>query len=219
MGVLQQARIPVRIKNIRNPAGEGTVIADASPSLSKSSSVDALAGLLDDFGPNVSTPRARQEAGQDRPTRLAVTVKGEVSLINVRSNRQIIGRSFFARAFALLDTHGLAVDLVATSHVCLSIAVPSSRPAAIERLVRDLESYGTVTLRHDMSILSLVGTDTGDGLVKHAQRMFGLIADAGIGIASISQGSSEFNLSCAIASADADRALVLVHDGVVLGQM
>jgi len=215
MGVLQKAHIPVRIKNVRNPAGEGTVIAEVSPALSASSSLDALAELMDDFGPNVSTPRARQ-TGQEQPTRLAVTVKSDVSLINVRSNRQIISRSFFAKAFALLDTHGLAVDLVATSHVCLSVAVPSSRPAAIERLVRDLESFGTVTLRTDMSILSLVGSDDGDGLVKHAQRMFGLLGQSGIGLRAISQGSSEFNLSCVIASADADRALVLVHDGVVL---
>ncbi|WVR07616.1 hypothetical protein IAU60_004658 [Kwoniella sp. DSM 27419] len=198
-----RARIPIRIKNVENPKGQGTIIypdegfprgLDTAPP-SKESVDPAGAGL---------TPEERM------PT--AVTIKDSIIVLNIHSNRKTLSHGFLARIFGTLDRAGVVVDLISTSEVHVSMAMQDlSNRHRLDRLVKDLEKIGDVTVSKEMAILSLVGRHMRNA-IGSAGLMFASLAKAMINIEMISQGASEINISCVIEEKDAVKALNVIHD-------
>lgn len=141
-------KIPIRIKNVENPRGLGTVIhpnsdLDASETgeilLPEPASVDKL-----DY------PRMVEQGHKKLPT--AVTIKERIVILNVNSNRKSVSHGFLAGIFGALDRYGVIVDLISTSEVHISMAIEDTdEKRSMDRLVRDLEKYGTVSLRSGLS--------------------------------------------------------------------
>ncbi|KIR71673.1 aspartate kinase [Cryptococcus deuterogattii CA1014] len=153
-----RARIPIRIKNVENPSGAGTVIY-----------------------PDVGFPR-----GLDTEPPKAERV--------------------------VEDRAGVVVDLISTSEVHVSMAMQDFlNRKRLERLVKDLEKIGDVTVSKDMAILSLVGRNMRNA-IGSAGLMFASLARAMINIEMISQGASEINISCVIENKDAIKALNVIHE-------
>lgn len=182
------AQIPIRIKNTFNPDVEGTLIdpTDAEP------------------GKN-SSPK---------PT--AVTVKSNVALINVASNRKSLAHGFMANIFSILDKYGIAVDLVSTSEVNVSMAISlnEKEQQALPQVVKELEQYGKTTLNTGLAIVSLVGQQM-KSMVGVAGQLFSALAAANVNIEVISQGASEINISCVIEASCADRAIKSIHERLI----
>ena len=90
-----------------------------------------------------------QMIDQDRkrlPT--AVTIKERIIVLNVNSNRKSVSHGFLASIFGTLDRYGVVVDLISTSEVHVSMAIEDTQEKKImDRLVKDLEKYGTVSPR------------------------------------------------------------------------
>ncbi|KAG0140625.1 hypothetical protein CROQUDRAFT_52958 [Cronartium quercuum f. sp. fusiforme G11] len=199
-----RASIPIRIKNVMNPTGLGTVIYPllsdpSSPTLSIAGTEAALA----------SSP------SHDRsPT--AVTIKDTIIVLNIHSNRKTISHGFFARIFGILDKFGIVVDLISTSEVHVSMAMKFSetfqaRGGGLDKLVNELKDIGEVSILKEMAILSLVGKQM-KNMVGIAGKMFSTLAQGNVNIEMISQGASEINISCVISNRDSAKALNLVHD-------
>jgi len=136
-------KIPIRIKNVENPRGGGTVIdpeADLeseSPlsDFGSSSSIEGMPsnGIINGAG----VPRQRL------PT--AVTIKERIVVLNVQSNRKSVSHGFLAGIFGTLDRFGVVVDLISTSEVFVSMAIEDVLDRKLQaRLVRDLEKIGIV---------------------------------------------------------------------------
>lgn len=199
-------RIPIRIKNVENPRGLGTVIhpnsdLDASESsellLPEPISVDKLDHI-----------RTADRGHKKLPT--AVTIKERMIVLNIHSNRKSVSHGFLAGIFGTLDRYGVVVDLISTSEVHISMAIEDNHGKKVtDRLVKDLEKYGTVTMQRGMAILSLVGKLK--NMVGIAGRMFTSLAQGNVNIEMISQGASEVNISCVIQDRDAVKALNLIH--------
>lgn len=190
--------IKIRIKNVKNPRGNGTIILPdpvlAPGQLHHSRSSSALQLR--------KTPK--------RPT--AVTIKDKISVINVHSNKRSISHGFFAKVFSILDRRQLSVDLISTSEVHVSMAIHSpSIPAADLILVKqELEECGEVSILDQMAILSLVGAEM-KNMVGIAGRMFSTLGGHNVNIEMISQGASEINISCVIEAYEATRAMNILH--------
>lgn len=172
--------IPIRIKNVKNPRGNGTLVVP-DPVLSP--------------GQRLHRSRSSQRAARDsknpkRPT--AVTIKDQISVINVHSNKRSISHGFFARVFSILDKQSISVDLISTSevHVSLAIHADGIRSEAFETATRNLEECGDVSILTDMAILSLVGADM-KNMVGVAGRMFSTLGEHNINLEMISQGKPE----------------------------
>ncbi|TXT12910.1 hypothetical protein VHUM_01311 [Vanrija humicola] len=181
-----RAKIPIRIKNVDNPGGPGTII------------------LPDQDFP---LPNGLQDR---MPT--AVTIKDQIIVLNIHSNRKTISHGFLARIFGTLDRAGVVVDLISTSEVHVSMAMQHFlNPRRLERLIRDLEKIGDITVSYDMAILSLVGRNMRNA-IGSAGLMFASLAKAEVNIEMISQGASEINISCVIENKDAIKALNIIHD-------
>ncbi|KAL7418528.1 Aspartokinase [Cryptotrichosporon argae] len=194
-----RARIPIRIKNVENPAGAGTVIYPDA---------EFPRGL------DTKPPTHDQDKVEDRlPT--AVTIKDQIVVLNIHSNRKTISHGFLARIFGTLDRAGVVVDLISTSEVHVSMAMQDFlQRKRLDRLVRDLQQIGDVTVSRDMAILSLVGRNLRNA-IGSAGAMFMSLARAGVNIEMISQGASEINISCVIDNAQAVKALNVIHHSCI----
>ncbi|KAL8931956.1 MAG: hypothetical protein Q9216_007012 [Gyalolechia sp. 2 TL-2023] len=203
---LQQCipRIPIRIKNVLRPHSAGTII---QPDASAADKLDPYKNLR---------PK--------RPT--AVTVKQQITVVNVHSNRKVDSPSFLAQICTILAQNSLAVDLFEKNECHVSIAVHSKSSLLntthsgenkyqientdLINAVRELEEYGVVDVVHGMAILSLIGT----GLKRSigiAGKLFTALGDNNINIEMISQGASEISIACVIEEREAHRALNVVH--------
>ncbi|KAL7931213.1 Aspartate/glutamate/uridylate kinase [Trichoderma chlorosporum] len=190
--------IPIRIKNVMNPRGNGTVVIP-DPVLSAAQQLHR------------SQPEQRALfKNPRRPT--AVTIKDQISVINVHSNKRSISHGFFARVFSILDKHSISVDLISTSEVHVSMAIHADgiRSEAFETATQNLAECGDVSILTDMAILSLVGADM-KNMVGVAGRMFSTLGEHNINLEMISQGASEINISCVIDARDATRAMNVLH--------
>ncbi|KAK0392210.1 hypothetical protein NLU13_1708 [Sarocladium strictum] len=192
--------IPIRIKNVKNPRGNGTIVIP-DPVLS------AAHQLKRSRRDSAVSERYKKPK---RPT--AVTIKDHISVINVHSNKRSISHGFFARVFRILDVHSISVDLISTSevHVSLAIHAGSTQVDAFLHARKELEECGDVSVLSDMAILSLVGAEMKD-MVGVAGKMFSTLGEHNVNIEMISQGASEINISCVIDARDATRAMNVLH--------
>jgi aspartate kinase len=172
-----KARVPIRIKNVDNPEGEGTIIF---PDTEKAGSHSV----------HYRRPR--------RPT--AITIKRNILVINVHSNRRSLSPDFFANIFTTLKNWRLSVDLISTSQVHISMALHYESTASVSTpdegpppdhdlhgAIHDLREYGTVDVIPNMAIVSLVGKQM-KHMVGISGRMFTVLGDNNINIEMISQG-------------------------------
>ena len=219
--------VPIRIKNVENPTGCGTVIFPdhISPSVDDDIKHDPFVdGHVEQPEPplnGLSTPmHSRQQQKEPRKTPTAVTIKDNIIVLNVHSNRKTISHGFFAGIFGTLNRYGVVVDLISTSEVHVSMAMTADIKArTLERLSAELEHIGTVSILRNMVILSLVGKEMRQ-MVGVAGRMFSTLAEGNVNIEMISQGANEINISCVIHEGSAlkvrisNNSLLLTHKGV-----
>ncbi|WAR62076.1 hypothetical protein PtB15_14B170 [Puccinia triticina] len=197
-----RASIPIRIKNVMNPQGPGTVIYP-NRSIPSSPKIVEITGGADEIHSKAPT---------------AITIKEDIVVLNIHSNQKTISHGFFARIFGTLDKFGIAVDLISTSEVHVSMAIMVNeiyRFKGFDRLVKELKDIGEVSVLNQMAILSLVGRKM-KNMVGIAGKMFSTLAEGNVNIEMISQGASEINISCVISKQDSIKALNLVHDTLVI---
>lgn len=174
--------IPIRIKNVKNPRGDGTIVKP-DPLLAADQQIQRPR--------KPSDPLQRKKP--KRPT--AVTIKDQITVINIHSNKRSIAHTFLARVFAILNQHKVSVDLISTSEVHVSIAIHmgNSERSNFEAAVEDLKECGDVSVLPQMTILSLVGAEM-KNMVGIAGKMFSTLGEHRINIEMISQGMSRFSI-------------------------
>lgn len=192
-----RAKIPIRIKNVMNPKGNGTVIfPDSTFELERTTP-----------GHDPRLFRTRSPSVVQRPKRpTAVTIKHNILVINVHSNKRSLSHGFFAGIFSVLNRWKLSIDLISTSEVHVSLALHSERPLLngvgrdeyqiidedLKGALSDLQRYGTVDIIPGMAILSLVGKQM-KNMVGVAGRMFSTLGENNVNIEMISQGTHGFD--------------------------
>ncbi|EEA24659.1 hypothetical protein TMatcc_007756 [Talaromyces marneffei ATCC 18224] len=214
-----RASIPIRIKNVMNPKGSGTVIFPDS-----TADLERIAGGYKSklIRSRSASVLSAQIQGPKRPT--AVTIKHNILVINVHSNKRSLSHGFFAGIFSVLDRWRLSIDLISTSEVHVSMALHSELPLLngigrdeyqiidedLRGAIEDLRKYGAVDIIPEMAILSLVGKQM-KNMIGVAGKMFSTLGENNVNIEMISQGASEINISCVIDERDADRAINILH--------
>ncbi|KAJ3319482.1 Aspartokinase [Boothiomyces sp. JEL0866] len=191
-----RACIPIRIKNTFNPDGSGTLIIPEGHPMTPTTSSALL-----------SNPVSRH------PT--AVTIKDNVIVLNVHSNRKSVSHGFLAQTFLILDQFNIVVDLISTSEVHVSMAIGKiESEEKLQNAIENIKKFGTVDLQRDQAILSLVGKEMRN-MVGASAKMFTALAKKSINIEMISQGASEINISCVIDESMAIDALNAIHDEIL----
>jgi len=143
----------------------------------------------------------------------SISCKKGITSVTIQSTRMLLAHGFLARVFDIFGRHHVAVDLVTTSEVSISLTVDET--SHLDDVVEELESIGTVAVKRDLALIAVVGEGaaTRIGLAGH---LFTLLGGVGIGVEMISQGASRINLSFVVRQDDADRAVRLLHRGLGL---
>ena len=177
--------IPIRIKNVKNPRGEGTIVKP-DPLLAPDQTLQRHQqnGTCNGTKTNGTGHKSNKPK---RPT--AVTIKDKISIINIHSNKRSIAHTFLARLFAILNKHRVSVDLISTSEVHVSVAVHmgNAEMTNFDAAVKDLGDCGDVSVLHGLAILSLVGAEM-KNMIGISGKMFSTLGDHRINIEMISQG-------------------------------
>ncbi|KAI9307430.1 Aspartate/glutamate/uridylate kinase [Cunninghamella echinulata] len=152
-----RACIPIRIKNVENPAGSGTIIF---PDLFSSSSPTILSnkkqlnghshhhhsGSNGDVTPPLSVlAQNGYHSDLSRKSPTAITIKDNICVLNIHSNRKNVSHGFLAKIFETLDNHNIVVDLISTSEVHVSMALSAEVATnSLDIAVKELSKLGRV---------------------------------------------------------------------------
>ena len=138
-----------------------------------------------------------------RPT--AVTVKQQITVVNVHSYRKVESPDFLAEICKILASYSLAVNLFELNECHVSLAVHSKTPFIkgsgvedqedrqnqhrdLQQAIEKLKKYGAVNVVYNMAILSLIGRQLKRS-IGIAGKMFTALGDNNINIEMISQGT------------------------------
>jgi aspartate kinase len=136
----------------------------------------------------------------------AIAHKNGITTVQVTSARMLGAYGFLRKLFEVFDDHRIAVDVVTTSEVSVSLSMDEAR--GLPELLPDLEKLGTVQIEENRTIISVVG----EGLRSTpgiAARVFSVIDD--INVTMISVGASSVNLTFMVDETQAAEAITRLH--------
>lgn len=160
------------------------------------------------------------------PVKALAIVQGQ-AIVTVAGKGMIGVHGIAARTFGAIEAERLSVSTIFQASSESSIGFTLPEPEA-ERAVRSLRQafrneiaaglIDNVTTRGSMAVIAVVG-DGMAGAPGVAARVFTALASRGINVVAIAQGSSERNISFAVASADAAEAARSVHGAFQLSKI
>jgi aspartate kinase len=191
-----RARIPIRIKNVMNPRNAGTIVFPDHINNAEGCASHKDSSLFRTRSSSLLT----QLQGPRRPT--AVTIKHNIVVLNVHSNKRTRAHGFLMSIFSILDRRHLSVDLISSSEVHVSMALHSEiallsgggedeykiQDEDLQGAVNDLGQLGTIDIVPDMAIVSLVGKQL-KNMVGISGKFFSVLGENNINIEMISQGT------------------------------
>jgi len=177
--------IPIRVKNTFNPDSPGTLIV---------------------------------QERQVKPESVvkAVAMIRNVALITVSGAGMVGAPGIAAKVFSVLGENDINVPMISqsSSEANISFVIPR---ASLEKAVNTLELsllgsgfVKEVTAETDICIVAVVGAGM-KGTPGVAARVFSAVADQGVNVRMIAQGSSELNISFVVEDSSGVKALRALH--------
>jgi len=149
--------------------------------------------VLNSRNPSCEGTCITNHAPQGRNLFKAIAAKRRITIVEVAAPRMLLAHGFLKAIFDAFDRHKVAVDVVSTSEVSVSLTVDSN--SAIPALAADLAKLADVKYEGRKAIVCVVGENLREkpGV---AALVFRELADKKIRM--ISQGASEINLTFVI---------------------
>ncbi|HEY1262908.1 MAG TPA: lysine-sensitive aspartokinase 3 [Terriglobales bacterium] len=162
--------------------------------------------ILNSRNPSCEGTRITARAPRCRNVFKAIAAKKRITIVDVTATRMLMAYGFLKNIFDAFERHRVAVDVVSTSEVSVSLTVDSNE--AIPPLAADLAKLADVKYEGRKAIVCLVGESLREtpGI---AARVFGVLPD--INIRMISQGASEINLTFVIEEDDVPEVVRRLH--------
>jgi aspartate kinase len=162
--------------------------------------------VLNSLNPTCEGTKITTRAPQVRNIFKAIAAKKRITIVNVAAPRMLLAHGFLRSIFEAFDRHKVAVDVVSTSEVSVSLTVDSNQ--AIPALAADLAKIADVKYEGRKAIVCLVGESLREkpGV---AALVFGELADKKIRM--ISQGASEINLTFVIEEDEVPEVIRRLH--------
>jgi aspartokinase/homoserine dehydrogenase 1 len=182
--------IPIRIKNTFNPGHAGTLISRA-------------------------TSNSR--------TVKTVTSIDNLSLVSVEGNGMVGVPGISARIFLALArvfVNPMMISQASSEHNVCVVVPQRDCGRAVQELRREFENdvarkmIDEIKQQDPVAIIAVVGEGM-KGMRGIAGKTFSAVAQAGVNIVAIAQGSSELNISFVVEQADSQKAVRAIHELVV----
>ena len=139
----------------------------------------------------------------------AIAAKDGITAIKIKSTRMLLAYGFLSNVFGVFEKYKTPIDMITTSEVAVSLTIDNS--LKLTEIVKELNTFGDVTVDNDQSIICMVGNDVVEekGIIK---RIFNTLDD--IPIRMISYGGSKYNVSVLVDSKNKEKALVALNKGL-----
>jgi len=187
-----EASIPVRVRNSFNPDASGSLIV-------------------------------HEQFVKNHDVAKAIAMIKDVSLINVSGAGMAGTPGMAASVFSILGQNGVNILMISqsSSEANISFVVPQrDLLTAVNALEMNLLGKGAVrevSSEDKVCVIAVVGAGM-KGSPGVAARVFRAVADQGVNVRMIAQGSSELNISFLVKAEEGARALRALHNEFHLGQ-
>jgi aspartokinase/homoserine dehydrogenase 1 len=177
------------------------------------------------FKPKHPGTRIQATSGSAHQVKGLATIES-VALINVEGIGMIGLRGIAERLFGALRDENISVLMISQgssgNSICFGVTDAQAEHArnAVERAFFAERMHGQIRridVTKECSVLAVVGEGMA-GKPGVAAKFFSALGKAGISLRAIAQGSSERNISVAVAAADTQRALRAAHAGFYLSK-
>ncbi|MEX2014979.1 MAG: aspartate kinase [Candidatus Saccharimonadales bacterium] len=146
-----------------------------------------------------------------KPLITAVSLKTKQSLVTVTSERMAEEFGYMARMFQIFSKHKLSINQVSTSEIAVAFTL-EGYISSHEKMLKELEEMGEVTIENGMSLVSLIGNDINNtpGL---AGKIFSCLEtqDSKIAIRMICQGASKHNFCFVVDGRHGEESIRKLH--------
>lgn len=175
--------IPINIRNTNEPKDNGTMIVDDSAPV-KSEGITGIAG------------------------------KKDFTVISIEKTLMTIEKDFFRKLISVFETNDIPIEHMPSSIDSISVIVPSSKlNSKLGKIKEEIKIYckpDNIISFPNMALIAIVGR----GMIRSkgiSGKIFTALANAGINIRMITQGSSELNIIVGIENEDFDRAIEAIY--------
>jgi aspartate kinase len=193
LGPVIKENIPVRIRSIFHPDNQGTLITKE---------------------PNAKVTEAVK----------AVALIKDVAMVNVNGAGMVGAPGSYAKVFEVLGKNNINIMMISTaaSEANMSLVI---RRSLVGRALSTLEIallgrglVSEVTAEDDVAVVAVMGANM-KGTLGVASKIFTTVANAGINIRMIAQGSSELNISFVVKEKDGAVVVRAIHKEFKLDQI
>lgn len=137
----------------------------------------------------------------------SIAAKDGITAIKIQSSRMLLAYGFLRRVFEVFERYKTPIDMITTSEVAVSVTIDETR--YLDEILKELESFGSVEVDHDHTIVCVVGDFSYDAH-GFASRVFEALKH--ISIRMISYGGSNYNISLLVNTSDKTEALRSLHN-------
>jgi aspartate kinase len=189
---LQEKNIPLRVKSAADPSFAGTLVSSDSRPLKN--------GVK------------------------AVTAVRNANIIDIGGAGMVGAANITSQIFDVLAELDVNVIMISQSSSMANISIVVQQAdgkralEALQRQFKDSDSVGTIEFWEAISVVAIVGEGM-RGARGVAAKLFGAVANEGISIDMISQGSSELNISFAIDDVHTAQAVKAIHKAFGLDKL
>ncbi|OQX98082.1 MAG: aspartate kinase [Bacteroidetes bacterium 4572_117] len=137
----------------------------------------------------------------------AVAAKDGIMAIKIKSGRMLLAHGFLRKVFEVFERYETPIDMITTSEIAVSVTIDN--PKHINEIKTELESYSTVEIDDNQTIICVVGNLIAEGkgvALKVIQSL------ENIALRMISYGGSKHNISVLVNSDDKIEALNELND-------
>lgn len=139
----------------------------------------------------------------------AIAAKDGITAIRIKSYRMLMAYGFLKNIFEVFEKFQTSIDMVTTSEVAVSLTIDDDRN--LDKIVKELESIGSVKVDTDLSIICLAG-DFSQKQKGASAAIFNSLTN--IPIRMISYGGSNYNVSLLVNTENKIKALQDLNAGV-----
>lgn len=154
------------------------------------------------FGTVIST---ESEKGKIK----SIAAKDGITAIKIQSSRMLLAYGFLRKVFEVFERYKTPIDMITTSEVAVSLTVDFIDN--LDKIVEELNSFGSVELDRDQTIICVVGDF---GAEKHGYAAKVLDSVKHIPVRMISYGGSAYNISVLVKTEDKVEALRSLHNRI-----
>jgi aspartate kinase len=139
----------------------------------------------------------------------AVAAKDGIIAVNIRSSRMLLAYGFLRKVFEVFEKYRTPIDMITTSEVAVSLTIDSD--SALSEIIRELETFSTVDVDKDQTIICIVGNEIGEqpGTLK---KIFDSVSN--INVRMVSFGGSIHNISMLVDAANKKQVLQQLNSGL-----